>query len=864
MSREDAEAPTLPRPPGSVDFVNRSAEADTTATAVCAMVERLRGGRQTAGFENVLVFHGGTGVGKSSLSHRLQSWLRGDVDAREEWGAPPCPGEIATVRWDMAASQGELDTLSVLLSFRRCLPDIPGGWKLFDTALLSYFTATRPGEDLQKRAGMNHDMNHVHALIAGLATDTSYFLDGTGGVLSFAIRGLIEKSLKMHEKRRLKGHAKLRALAEWCRREDHSNNPSPELAAAVLDIADTQLREIEDPCKRPLIVVFIDHFEKLQSNDERNGEAAMNHLVTALPECLFVITGQRRIDWDDPGRTSLRYAGPGHWPGLREDAAPPGQHPIGMLSSADSARLLRLCARREGFALPRDDVELQRLVEGSHGWPIYIATLCRLTANLAQGAPGTPISAEHLGVPMDDLVRRLLHHLKPQQADVFRSACLVPFFDVPLVAAMAGSSQGEVLRTLRRAMVETTEKPEWPYRVHEVVRNVIAGASPGVAGGWTEADRKRAVGHGIGHLEERCREASEQDRFTEAVSLAGLAVRLAAEQGVWSEWFSPRHDSEPDEQHDSLLGLVPPEALAPLVPLDSSHPEIRALLHYIHAQRKTDAQERLADLERIAGSESEFSRTATLMSGYLHRLFGRTEETVKTFQGLVEAHPDWQVPISQIGITLNQARRFQDALKFAETAPSPCRRYIHSNQRRFLGDLTHSEVLPPDRRVVTSTRHAIELLAYSMRRALRTGVLNAAEFERAKERAAHAAHHGAQRTCLFVDACLALADREAFQAVMDALLQFSIDGLPSSSAVEAQALRALLTRDPADAQRAWELLGDRPYRSAGWIPAESYLEALGYRPEPMPAQWPEPEEVVRGRWLEIGRRIIATAQGADT
>ena len=74
--------------------------------------------------------------------------------------------------------------------------------------------------------------------------------------------------------------------------------------------------------KRPVPVIFIDHFEKVQTPGRRLGEELLNACIHALPGVLFVITGRNRMDWDSDSRLSLPKAGAAAWPGLPAAATP--------------------------------------------------------------------------------------------------------------------------------------------------------------------------------------------------------------------------------------------------------------------------------------------------------------------------------------------------------------------------------------------------------------------------------------------------------------------------------------------------------------------------------------------------------------
>ncbi len=81
--------------PGSAQdlFTNRFNERAVFRQSIDAHRETVRGTQALAGRavprRNVLTFCGKGGVGKTSLSRRLESWLRGQLGAESEWGHGP-------------------------------------------------------------------------------------------------------------------------------------------------------------------------------------------------------------------------------------------------------------------------------------------------------------------------------------------------------------------------------------------------------------------------------------------------------------------------------------------------------------------------------------------------------------------------------------------------------------------------------------------------------------------------------------------------------------------------------------------------------------------------------------------------------
>lgn len=830
------------------EFADREEQSAATRASMEFMAEVLRSGREISAYCHVLTFYGGAGTGKTSLSRRLESWIKGEFQT-DDWGPRPAIPNVATVRWDLNNSKGDIDVVPLLLSLRAALPAIPGGWKILDLGLLAYFQAVRPGENLDLTTTDSTQRTLMTNAFEAVASDVGYAFDWGTGIAAHAIRAVVTLARKRMTDRQKRRHPRLAELIDRCSSgEVSAASPSPDVAALVLQLAYEQIIEISSPERRPLVVVFIDHFERLQDDGRRLGETTVNHLVGALPECLFVITGRNRLDWDNPARTALPYRGPECWPQLVVGFTErnPRQHRLGMLSEHDTETVFRRRAARQGFVL--NDNTISRLVERTHGWPVHIDAICTLAAGLTAGS-GAEVSVEELDRPLEDIVRRVLENLTERQRRAFFGACLLPYFNLRLAAVAANVDEGDVAAMISRAMVEPSDDQAWPYRVHDAIRELIRTAPP-ETGGWTTGDWQAAAHRALAHIQPLLDDAANSGDDLRAIAIGGLAITIAADHGVWDEWVR------------KVPGKAPAEVLAQRVPTSSHHVETNDLVRHIHARVLPRGEEKVRILRDIFQRDGSKAYDSGLWLAYVLRNWDRIDETLVLLNQLRDRFPDKTIPVSQIGITLSHGRRFVDALAYASGVPAKNADYIRSNQLLMLGDLWSPGVLPFAPRIAAAgtLRFRVELQCYEARFLARTHGIADEEITWRYERAVNVGHAGAQRNTLFAYTCNALGDKERFSERLEALLALpGDDGLHSMIAVEAQALRALVTGRQIDADYARELAGDRVHRNSQWIASECFLDALGCPLDPVPTQWVIPYDEVKANWLKVADGIIARA-----
>lgn len=259
--------------------------------------------------------------------------------------------------------------------------------------------------------------------------------------------------------RLLAAHPRLEQLLLDC---ENLSGSVEETAAVAGRLAFMLTREIEqmgdpDARKRPGIVVFVDHMERLQAEGSSHlGEASLNRLISRLPHCLFVVTGRRSLRWHEE-KPELPTYGPQLWPLLFTEHPPsdePRQHAIGNLHERDAADYLSTSFAQYQIPVAAADL-VSSLAASTDGRPLHLHTIVTLARE--RSADGRPLTEEDLGGPLPHLVERLLNDLPPDLARAFRAACLLPYFDKQFVAAAGQVDIGSVERLLARQIVRRND-----------------------------------------------------------------------------------------------------------------------------------------------------------------------------------------------------------------------------------------------------------------------------------------------------------------------------------------------------------------------------------------------------------------------
>ncbi|MDR1189687.1 MAG: TIR domain-containing protein [Bifidobacteriaceae bacterium] len=837
-------------------FADRVPESAALAASAARQEARLRGAEPlTEGvFPNVLVFHGGGGVGKTGLSCQLQRWLTGDAHPKG-WGTWTRPGTIA-IRWDFHDSKGNLDVAGLLGGLRAALAPLRPRWLAFDLALAAYLEAARP--DRSGEVGLTHrtadsilgSLQQVAAFV-GIAIPSALTPRAirllSDAVLDLSASGLLARPGGLAD-------AQLPALRQVLKACEQMSEESqaPEVAADVAYIL-TQEIYFTPVAERPALVFFLDAFERLQRRGAASPEPVIVEFVANLPYCLFVVTGRDKLDWARAERTDLGWAGPNAWPGLAAGATEdPRQHLLQRLSDQDTERIYRDACMAAGWDM--SDAVIAGLVRRSQGLPLHIEAVLGLTRNLEQAAPGRAFELTDLDGELPAVVGRILDLLRPDEADAFRAACVLPFFDEGLAQAVAGVHNGAVERAIRFALVEHNPSSLYPWRVHDEIRRLVR-LDRASTGFWGEADWRAAAQRGLEEAIRRVDEAHEGDSDAAEIEAIVLAIRIGHEWGIYYSGLVQRVQEGPTIR--GLVSSMPHDAEGrPWCATD----ELVALVH-AHALY---GAERLEALDGLRRRSSEIAPYAGRWQVYHLRTLGRYDEAAEIVTELIASFPAMaDFHHHQYAITLRLWRHFQDAIAYeAEHRPDNLPQFTQMIDRYHGVMFGDPAVALAYRMKARSKRFRFELEAGDQVARARAAGIDRAEALRSFERAVALDNHAREQDYLMILGYLDLVREDKFATVLAALRRTVRAGHgPPHEISHLLALRALMTGDRAHARAAFESVDPgKKWFATSWIPTEVWLEELGYPLPRVETQWIISYEQVRENWLRIAQGIIDRAK----
>lgn len=836
-----------PRPHHSVadTFADRVPESEALRISVEHQLARLRGdvAIEDGVFPNVLVFHGKGGRGKTGMSKRMEQWVTGALAEVSEWGPWPHPG-IVPVRWDFHDSGGTFPIRDLLLTLRRSLTPVRQSWIALDLALASYFEAVRGSDgDLGLSGAVADEMLLSLQSIAGRlgmgVPETLTAVNVRRVVSELDVSG---RQLSIFDEYDILGDLL----------DDISRIPQGSQGADVAaDLCYLLTQEIFylSPAERPVLLVFVDPFEKIERHGNHTLEATVASFIAQLPYALFVITGRNRLGWADDHRTYLGHAGVAAWPGLAEGAtADPRQHLLGKLSDEDVRRIYEQARTGAGWDLP--DEVIAELVARADGLPLHIDAVLALLHNLERAVPGRTYSIGDLGGELPQVVVQILEVLSPDEANAFRAACVLPSFDLDLAAAVARESSGAAERAIQYALVEENDEGSlYPFRVHDEVRRLVQ-LDRKSAGYWSDGDWRDAAERGMTEAVRRVWEGHERGSDAAQIEGTALALRLGYEWDIYQPGLAKMVNDGP-----SIA------ALARLVPAPSSEhqTDAAALLSFVHAIA-LPFPDSLPALKAIQPEHPEIGAQVDQWTVYRLRTLSRFDEAVSLMAATVEKYPAAANKHQhQYAVTLRTLRRFRDAIDYEnQHRPDIIERFkvvidrLHGLTPSNELDMAYAAKQP-------SRRFRLELLTDDLvNRARRKGVEREEVLELLR-RAVDTGQRSDHRQCLMVLAYLSLKREEEFNALLDRIrtLQASF-GSTAPAIPHLLALRALHTGSDAIARQAVAAV-EKERRGASWIPTEMWLEELGHPLPPMATQWLIPPEQVRANWRAIADGIIARA-----
>ncbi|MFJ9777868.1 ATP/GTP-binding protein [Kitasatospora sp. NPDC101157] len=536
-------------------FTNRQAQWNAVASALTEHLTRITDPAfdvqdLEAPRHNVIVFHGVGGIGKSTLSRKLEAALTDTARRPAQWGEPAWPDSprLLPVRVDLARSAGT-DFEQLVLTLRLSLARHVGrGLPAFDIALRRYWDTVHPGEPLEeylRRRGLAAMAGEaLPGQIKGAVGEAAQQLALPGVVGSAA--GQVAAALVTALRQR---HEKARALASCVRLADLLEaEPDLDTLSYYPHLLAWEIARL--PAKKSVVpVVLLDGFEDVGDRTHRDLERLLQRVVWLMPGALFIVTGRSRLQWADPALSGqLDYTGPAAWPGLAPASTPlvpgartpapaagPRQLLIGDFSADDCEDYLahRLTTPDDQPLIPTDIRAV--IARRSHGLPLYLDLSALRFLEIRRTRTPVP---EDFEADFPALVARTLQDLTGDERHVLRAVSLLDAFDIPLATAAAGMSHdAPALRLVERPLVHEDPAALWPYHLHALVRSTLRSADDRTDDRWSEQDWQRAADRAYAALGDQWTAVGTGDRAL-LVGCLRQGLRLARDHRLDLGWLA--------------------------------------------------------------------------------------------------------------------------------------------------------------------------------------------------------------------------------------------------------------------------------------------------------------------------------------
>ncbi|MFE6744115.1 ATP/GTP-binding protein [Streptomyces tubercidicus] len=497
-------------------FTNRQTQWEAVATVLAEHVQRT--GEATFDVEdleaprrNVLVFHGVGGIGKTTLSRKLEASLASNADRPVQWPPHTWPtGRILPVRIDLARS-ANTDFERVVLSIRLALAQLGRPLPAFDLALRRYWEHHHPGEPLEeylRRGGLASRFGkalpqQMQSALGDVAQ--ALLLPGTVGTAVGQVTGSLVRALRERRQsvRALAGCARLADLLEA--------EPDLDALSFYPHLLAWELAQLPaDKAVTP--VILLDAFEETGDRTHRDLERLLQRVVWLMPNAFFVVTGRSRLQWADQAlHGQLDWTGPTAWPGLADHVLPHAraataggrgrQILIGDFSPEDCDGYL--ARRLSNAGQPLIGEELREVITArSHGLPLYLdLSVMRFLEIRRTSRTPQPADFDH---DFPALIARTLSDLTPDERHVLRSVSLLDAFDLALATQAAGTTHdAPALRLLERPFVHQNPFGLWPFHLHALIRSTLRTADDASYDRWSPRDWQQAAERAFAALGEQ-------------------------------------------------------------------------------------------------------------------------------------------------------------------------------------------------------------------------------------------------------------------------------------------------------------------------------------------------------------------------
>ncbi|MCQ8194640.1 ATP/GTP-binding protein [Streptomyces rugosispiralis] len=531
-------------------FTNRELQWDLVGAALAEHLRRIADPGFSvedleAARDNVIVFHGVGGIGKTTLSRKLEAALTGAEHRPVQWGEPAWSNErFLPIRIDLARSAGT-DFERLVLTIRLALAGLGRPLPAVDIALRRYWEHNHPGEPLEeylRRGGLagrfgQAGQQQMQSALSDVAQ--ALLLPGTvgsavGQVTSSLVRALRERRQTV---RALAGCARLADLLEA--------EPDLEALSFYPHLLSWELARLPAD-KQVTPVILLDTFEDIGDRTHRDFERLLQRVVWLMPNAVFVITGRSRLQWADEAlQGQLDFTGPAAWPGLATHDLEPThttssadgrarQVLIGDFSPEDCEDYLARRLARDGQPLISDDI--RRVITGrSHGLPLYLdLAVMRFLELRRSGRTPTPADFDH---DFPALIARTLSDLTPDERHVLRSVSLLDAFDLALATRAAGMThEAPAMRLIERPFVRENRFGLWPFHLHALIRSTIRNADDQTDDRWSPNDWAGAAERAFAALGEQW-STSPQDRLL-LIGCLRQGLRLARDFRLGLDWLA--------------------------------------------------------------------------------------------------------------------------------------------------------------------------------------------------------------------------------------------------------------------------------------------------------------------------------------
>ncbi|WP_243075411.1 hypothetical protein [Microbacterium sp. SS28] len=851
-------------------YTNRNSESGAFAAALAAHRSRLDSDASHASQgQNVLVFHGMGGLGKTALSQRLLEWAEGRLPAIEGWGPRPETHVDATVRIDLKGGDGKIHPAELLYTLRRQLGAYRSSWPCFDIAFATYWASIKPGVDFPVGTEEDRDFKNAVLATAGAVFEDSLPKEFDWPSTAAQVAGLLFGSLwSLFDRRirRLPGVPDdyedllkdLRVLAT-------PDDPRPDLVERMVGLLLSDLAAADES---PLIVVFVDTFEKLDLDARREGEELLNRIAWSLHSMLFVVTGRSALRWARLDGHTLPHRGGKVWPLL---TVPPGsieprQHSVGSLTETDSCAVLEHASRRHGLGL--DDTLIRRIAHSSGGNPKYLEIAIEVAITYVRNDEAVTEAA--VTGSLESMVAMLFDGIPADEQRVLRIVALLGSTDAKLAAAVVGYDHGAAQRALDRSLVSPSESDSTQFTMHDSVREILLDAGYSVANGWADDDWISAGTRALEHVHirwqqsiEAYRDAVRDEDYSAIASTADRALRdyaiamrivCAVPAGIGAPKFAVYGDwvTEALVFGPSIAGL------SAHVPARSRTDLGAAILLFLAGKDITlPREEREASLQRLAGVPLPIARVGSRHLAYLYAGGSEWDRSLAQWDRLISERPNApKFSQRQRAYTLISARRYRQVHDEPSWSDDEIRprlrgriRYDHGKPKELLEWSASRLTSGVDS---MNLKDHLELAgAHLARQALIRGA-SAGEVDAMRLRAEAAGHEAALQDALLAGI---LIGHGSTSTALDLIERTDRDRsarrIAGRTALARTAL-AYLDDDQAAMENLWrEASESAEPRTRLWIPVECLLHSRGLVLPDVPAEWIGPYEDVVTRWVAL-------------